>query len=269
MICPSGCFHRACNAKWRLRSSEAARSRCIGQPQADCGGQVSAAQPTWAPARTAAPITPHQGATRRPYGLALPARRGRSRLPRNRERKLYQAAPGGRSAGSLHFCTLTEDVRLPRAMRTSRGRWAFRKSSRPQASFALLLHQRAIAGFERLGRVFRRDGGDQLVVVPGIFRLFRLFHLEQIGRNDAAAVGAQRALAEQRIVSRDFPSSWRRPWRRHADCRQGFHRLQVMAHHGVVAGLCHRRHRILGGESREPLSTRHGSGHSCPGKTIP
>src|ERR1700693_1239992 len=62
-----------------------------------------------------------------------------------------------------------------------------------------LLQQRAIARLERLGRVFRRDYRDLLVVVPGVFRLLGLLHLEQIGRDQAAAVGPQRALAEQGI----------------------------------------------------------------------
>src|SRR5215813_9185421 len=66
------------------------------------------------------------------------------------------------------------------------------------------LHQRALAGLERLGRVFRRNRRDQLVIVPRTLRLLRLLHLEQIGRNDAAAVGAQRALAEQGIVGRQL-----------------------------------------------------------------
>src|SRR5262245_36383727 len=67
-----------------------------------------------------------------------------------------------------------------------------------------LFHQRALAGLEWLGRIVRRDGGDQLVIVPRIFRFLRLLHLEQVGRDNAPSVDPQRALAEQRIVRRDF-----------------------------------------------------------------
>src|SRR4051794_19710397 len=38
----------------------------------------------------------------------------------------------------------------------------------------LLLHQRTVAGFERLGGVFRGNRGDLLVIVPRIFRLLGL-----------------------------------------------------------------------------------------------
>src|SRR4051794_6263210 len=44
-----------------------------------------------------------------------------------------------------------------------------------------LLHQRADALVQRDESFIRRDGGDQLVVIPGIFRLFGLLDLEQIG----------------------------------------------------------------------------------------
>src|SRR5258708_31031191 len=68
---------------------------------------------------------------------------------------------------------------------------------------ALFLHQRALAGFERFCGVFPRCRGDQLVVVPRIFRLFRLLHLEQIVRNDPPAVDPQPAHPVQAIVRRD------------------------------------------------------------------
>src|SRR3984885_2274139 len=68
----------------------------------------------------------------------------------------------------------------------------------------LFLDERALAQSQRLGGVIRRNRRDQSVVVPRIFRLFRLLHLEQIGRNEMAAVGAERGLAEHGIVGRNF-----------------------------------------------------------------
>src|SRR5580704_17347359 len=80
-----------------------------------------------------------------------------------------------------------------------------RSSDHPGMTVSLsFLDERAFALLDRNRGVFRRDGGDELVIVPRIFRFIRLLHLEQIGRNDAAAVGAKRALAEQRIVGRDL-----------------------------------------------------------------
>src|SRR5262249_35284835 len=60
--------------------------------------------------------------------------------------------------------------------------------------------QRAVAVLERTEGFVRRNRSAQLVEVAGIFRLTGLLHLEQIGRVQLAAVGADRALAEQRIV---------------------------------------------------------------------
>ena len=108
-----------------------------------------------------------------------------------------------------------------------------------------LLHQRTLAGFERLGGVFGRDRGDLLVIVPRSLRLFRLLHLEQIGRDETAAVGAQRALAEQRIVGRQFLHLGDDLGAVMRIAAERFHRLQIMQHHGVVAGLGHRGHRVL------------------------
>src|SRR3982074_1406078 len=67
-----------------------------------------------------------------------------------------------------------------------------------------LLHQRTLARLERFCCVLRCDRGDGLVVIPRIFRLLGLLYLEQIGRNDPAAVDPQRALAEQGIVGRNL-----------------------------------------------------------------
>src|ERR1700675_4969278 len=67
-----------------------------------------------------------------------------------------------------------------------------------------LLDHRADALLERDKSLIRRNGGDELVIIPRIFRLRWLFHLEQIGRVNLAAVGADRAGAEQGIVGRHF-----------------------------------------------------------------
>src|ERR1700682_4420033 len=58
------------------------------------------------------------------------------------------------------------------------GWWARRKRAfaHPTQSF---LHQRTLARFERFCRILWRDRGDQLVIIPRIFRLFRLLHFEQ------------------------------------------------------------------------------------------
>ena len=84
-----------------------------------------------------------------------------------------------------------------------------------------------------------RDRGADLVVVARALRLGRLLHLEQVGRVDLAAVGADRALAEQRVVGRH---------RLHLRDDLGavvglggLDRLQVVQHRRVHAGLHHRR----------------------------
>src|SRR5262249_14341394 len=63
-------------------------------------------------------------------------------------------------------------------------------------------YQRAVAVLERTEGLVGRNGGAQLVEVARIFRLRRLLHLEQVGRVQLAAVGADRARAEQRIIGR-------------------------------------------------------------------
>jgi len=70
----------------------------------------------------------------------------------------------------------------------------FCNSDRPRRR--LLLDQRALAFAERAGGFFRRDGRDQFVIVPGIFRFLRLLDLEQIGWKHLAAVGSDGALAK-------------------------------------------------------------------------
>src|SRR5688572_26881798 len=76
-----------------------------------------------------------------------------------------------------------------------------RLSSRPPGSF-LLLHEGAVALVDGAEGLLGRDRRARLVVVPRAFGLGRLLHLEEIGGVDLAAVGADAALAEQRIVRR-------------------------------------------------------------------
>src|SRR6187551_3373163 len=64
----------------------------------------------------------------------------------------------------------------------------------------LAAHQRATALLDRTKRLVRRNGGADLVEVTGIFGFRRLLHLEQIGRMHLASIGADGALAKQRIV---------------------------------------------------------------------
>ena len=78
-----------------------------------------------------------------------------------------------------------------------------RANNRRRRSAAVLsVDHRTAAVLQRTESLIRWNGGAQLVVVAGIFRLFRRLDLEQIGRVDLAAVGADLALAEQRIVGR-------------------------------------------------------------------
>src|ERR1039457_984880 len=112
-------------------------------------------------------------------------------------------------------------------------------------SFDLAAHQRAVAFLDRPEGLVRRNGSAGLIEVAGIFRLFRLLHLEQIGRMDDAAVGAHAALAEQRIVGRH-----RLHLRYHGlavgrTLERG-DRLQVVQDAGINAGMVHSRILIVG-----------------------
>src|SRR6185312_14755255 len=62
--------------------------------------------------------------------------------------------------------------------------------------------QRAAAFLERTECLFRRDGGAQVVEIARALGLFRLLDLEQIGRMQRTPVGADRTLAEHRVVGR-------------------------------------------------------------------
>src|SRR4051812_40292907 len=63
-------------------------------------------------------------------------------------------------------------------------------------------HQRTAAVLERTEGLRGRNGRKRLVEVTRILGLFGLLHLEEIRRMDLAAIGADCALAEQRIVGR-------------------------------------------------------------------
>src|SRR5512144_164586 len=75
------------------------------------------------------------------------------------------------------------------------------QSPAPQPNRRLAADQRAVAFLERPEGFIRRDRSADVVEVAGIFRFRRRFHLEQISRMHFAAVGADTALAKQRIVS--------------------------------------------------------------------
>src|ERR1019366_933415 len=106
--------------------------------------------------------------------------------------------------------------------------------------FSLAAHQRAVAFLERPEGLVRRNGSAGLIEVAGIFRLFRLLYLEQIGRVNDATIGADRALAEQRIIGRHLFHL------RHHGLAVGRtldrgDRLQVVQDAGIDAGMVHGR----------------------------
>src|SRR5215218_7999633 len=68
----------------------------------------------------------------------------------------------------------------------------------------LASRERAAAILQRAEGFSRRDGRLHVIEVAGVLRFRRLLHFEQIGVVDLAAVGADRALAEQRVVGRNF-----------------------------------------------------------------
>src|SRR3972149_1855124 len=65
-----------------------------------------------------------------------------------------------------------------------------------------LLAPRAIALGDGPEGLVGRDGGADLVVVPGVLGLGRLLDLEQVGGVDLPAVGPDHTLAEERVVGR-------------------------------------------------------------------
>ncbi len=96
-------------------------------------------------------------------------------------------------------------------------------ASRPPAGIRsqyLLLDERALALGQRTERLVGGNGRDQLVIIPRIFR----FPTASSPRTDrpGGSCGRRRGSCPCRTADRRSasPSSWRRPWRRHADCRR-------------------------------------------------
>src|SRR5262245_35656723 len=67
----------------------------------------------------------------------------------------------------------------------------------------LHLHEWAFALAQRAKGLSGRNCGAHLVIVPGSFALLGLFHLEQKNVVELAAIGTDRARAEQLILGRD------------------------------------------------------------------
>src|SRR5450759_2793367 len=118
----------------------------------------------------------------------------------------------------------------------------------------LAAHQRAVAFLERPEGLFRRNGSAGLIEVAGIFRLFRLLYLEQIGRVDDATIGADRALAEQRIIGRHLFHLRYHGLAVGRTLERG-ERLQVVQDAGIDAGMVHGR--IFIGRATLPVSYTH------------
>ena len=138
------------------------------------------------------------------------------------------------------FDVLCSDMQKP-SPGDGRGLRNVIRGSRPSG----LLQHRADALLERDEGFRRRDGGDEVVIVPRILRVRRLLHLEQIGRVDLAAVGADRALAEQRIVGRHFLHLGDDRAAVMRIAAERFQRLEVMDQRGIDAGLNHGRRLLL------------------------
>src|SRR5579862_8032576 len=100
--------------------------------------------------------------------------------------------------------------------------------------------ERTVAVLERPEGFFRRDSGTQDVVVARIFGLFGLLDLEQIGRVDLAAVDADIAFAEQRVVGRHLLHLGDHGFAVGCAFESG-DRFQVMQGRGIDAGLVHAR----------------------------
>src|SRR6478609_1712801 len=87
---------------------------------------------------------------------------------------------------------------LPRIARDDAGTKQARTKPRS------LLDERALALAERLEGLFCRQNRDLLVVIPWCLGLGRLLDLEKVHVVHLAAVDADRPLAEERIVGRQF-----------------------------------------------------------------
>src|SRR5258706_13835510 len=77
-----------------------------------------------------------------------------------------------------------------------------KKSTAVLRAIAQLLDERAAAVGHRPERLVGRDRRTDLVVVVRALRLGRLLHLHEVRVVDLAAVGADRSLAEERVIGR-------------------------------------------------------------------
>src|SRR6516225_5280525 len=93
---------------------------------------------------------------------------------------------------------------LPAAARPGAQCLSRAQDLRAYARSDLFLHQRTFALVEWTPRLFRGDGRELLIVVPGRLALLRLLHLEQIHRVHLAPVDAHVALAHEPVLGRQF-----------------------------------------------------------------
>src|SRR5580704_4167543 len=142
---------------------------------------------------------------------------------------------GGEARASTTYTSLpTPHPALPRQACTR----ARASAARVGGGKRSIGHHRAVAILERTESFFGRDGGAQLVKVAGIFRFFRRLNLKQIGRVDFAAVGADIAFAEQRIVGWDVLHLGDHGLAIRG-AFEGCDRLEIMQGRSVAAGLVH------------------------------
>src|SRR5439155_12229963 len=109
----------------------------------------------------------------------------------------------------------------------------------------LLLYQRTGALRKRPEGLLSGGRSDQLVIVPRSLGFGRLLDLEQIGWVDLAAILADRALAEQRIVGRHFLHFRDDLWAIMVIAAHGFERLEIVNQTRIDAGLHHARLRLV------------------------
>src|SRR5204863_1080450 len=105
----------------------------------------------------------------------------------------------------------------------------------------LLLYERTVALVHRPERLLGGNRRADLVVVPRAPGLRRLLHLEEVHGMDLAAVGADHAFAEDRIVGRQLLHL--RDDLRTVVALECLHRLEIVQHRRVDAA---RRHGRLG-----------------------
>src|SRR5205809_8076347 len=109
----------------------------------------------------------------------------------------------------------------------------------------LLLYQRTGALRKRPEGLLSGGRSDQLVIVPRSLGFGRLLDLEQIGWVDLAAILADRALAEQRIVGRHFLHFRDDLCAIMVIAAHRFERLEVVDQTRIYAGLYHRWLRLV------------------------